>query len=246
MAILLVLLVAASCSDTSSPGIDNIPPVVQFSLLVWPQGAETDVPMSVTFYIDPRACSDNESSIDELQARWDFNLDDEWDTELGPVEPFVYRNPIDLPQGTWEVSCELKDSGGNVSIGTASLELPFWYPQSPDVILGGIRLSLHDAELDSIGVGETIWWHTLRQYWINGDDYVAHFNYFIDGVSIGQESYTPDYCPSHLFCTELNLLQGGIDTPGTYELRVEASLEGEFPESNLDNNSSTRIIRVYE
>ena len=244
IASICLITLVVSCGDPSETEQDQTPPVVQFELSVWKRSS--DIPMSVAFYIDPRKCSDDQSSSENLEARWDFNNDGIWDTELGPVETFICRTPPVLPEGTWEVKCELHDAGGNVSTGSESLEMPDWTPSSPDIIAGSIRLALNNSEIDSVRVGETLNWYTLRQNWVNEESMVVRYRYYINDEYIGDSSHEAQYCPSHLFCTEWYSISGGLNAPGNYQLRVEMSLEGEIEETDLENNTSTRLIYVYE
>jgi len=188
------------------------------------------------------------SSIGDLLARYDFNNDGIWDTDFGPVESFVCRHPIDLPSGSWAVICEMVDEAGNSTITTQSLDLPAWFPVSPDIMMGTISVVQHGKQgsPDPLILGEGFWVFTERQDWINEPGLEIEERLYIDNVLVDQHTRNPDYCPSHLVCSCLFIYGEGIETAGEHEIRVEASLIGEVEESRLDNNSGVLIVNVVE
>jgi hypothetical protein len=248
----LVFLISISfwvlaCSKTTNPELDETPPNIVLDLSVYTINANT--PHSISFFIMPRGSSDNFSSYKELQVRWDFENDGEWDTEFQDLVSIADFVPKTLPSDTWVVKCEMKDMAGNVSTHTESYQLPGWVATPPDVIAGEIRLLKRNSGSalgDTLNVGEDFYISLPRQDWLNEDDVVVTQRYFVDNQLVGEnfsEAVFPDPIGLRF---PINLEHEGIHTTGVHEIRVELEMSGDQTESNVENNSASRIVYVVD
>jgi uncharacterized protein (TIGR02145 family) len=64
---------------------------------------------STTFSFDASGCTDKEDSTSQLQVRWDFNGDGQWDTDWSTNKTINHQY---TSEGTFTVKLEVKDSGG--------------------------------------------------------------------------------------------------------------------------------------
>ncbi len=246
LAFTLALFLIA-CSDTTKPDLDTTSPVVEFELAVWQSG--TSCPMSVAFYIDPRGCTDNESSLGDLEARWDFDNNGEWDTEFGTLEPFVCRHMPKLPTTNWVVSGEVKDKAGNFSSAVESLEMPSWVSVPTDIIAGELSIYTRESyrdHVDTVSTGGAFDVWLLVQDWTNETDFSVVHKYYVDDKFVGECFREPFYCPSYLACGSRFEVSAGILESGEHEIRVELDIVGDLIETNLENNSATRTITVVD
>jgi len=242
---LILALVITSCSDSNQPELDTTPPEADFELAVW--NACSYCPMSVSFYINSGGCMDNETSQEMLQARWDYDNNGEWDTELVPLESFVCRRLPSLPIGTWDVRGEIVDQAGNASISTASIELPDWVSVPPDIVAGEIWINSNDpctTPADTVKAGEPVFILALKQDWVNDSELSVFTRLFLDDVLIEESVGGPSVCPYWLVCHPPFDIPEGVSDLGRHEFRVEVGIVGEVEETNYENNTSTRVFYV--
>ena len=98
----------------------NIPPVASFTVSQ-PGGG---LPGS-NFEFDASDCSDEEDSATDLQVRWDFDGDNNWDISwsTNKLQTFKYNNV-----GTYTVKMEVKDSFDDTAITTCELIVSLFNP----------------------------------------------------------------------------------------------------------------------
>lgn len=67
--------------------------------------------MATIFEFDASGCTDNETSTNQLQVRWDFENDGTWDTNYSTTKTASHQYP---QAGTYTILLEVKDAGGLV------------------------------------------------------------------------------------------------------------------------------------
>jgi len=113
----LICLLGFAANCTTDP--ENNPPVASF--VVNPEFGFIDT----EFRFDASECSDPEEDVRNLQVRWDWESDGEWDTLWGNSK---LRSHCFEQAGTYMVTLEVRDSWGE----TDSIDLEvqvYWYPE---------------------------------------------------------------------------------------------------------------------
>jgi len=243
----LFTLLILACSKTTEPEQDVTPPSVNVQLSVYP--VNSFIPYSFSFYATPRGSSDNHSSFDDLQIRWDFENDGEWDTEFQDMVSISDFVPSVLPVTTWFVKCELKDLAGNSTVHTEPYLLPEWLPTPPDILAGEIRLFNMNSRTtfgDTLQVGEEFYIALPRQDWLNEEGLHVTLRYYIDDQFLGENSTSTYYPNPNGGQLPPGFAYEGFQTLGVHEIRVELELSGDPIESNVENNSASRVVFIVE
>jgi len=150
--IILVILVIVGCKKS------NNEPVAVFTY--YPSNGNA----STNFEFDASGSHDEEDAIDDLQFRWDWEDDDEWDTDFSndPVEYHIFNE-----EGIYSVRLEVRDKDGlsgflsrniNVSETNSPPEEPFG-PKPVDLISGTdtwLNLEWHCTDIDGDSISYDI------------------------------------------------------------------------------------------
>lgn len=245
-AVLISVIPLLGCSESTEPQQDLTPPNIEINLGIYPDSADF-CSHAAFYYIDPRGSSDNTSSSDELRARWDFENDGIWDTEFAEVESILDFLPRPLLASSWQVKCEMQDMDGNSTVKIDSMQLPEWLPIPPDIVAGEVRVHAQNSYLSSVDTfyaGESFVIYLGRRDWINESGVQISQRYYIDDHFIGENTGQTNY-PNPGFCSASGYaVSGGISTPGTHEIRVEAKPSEGVVETNGKNNSATCVVYV--
>ena len=92
----------------------NTPPTAAFT--VSPSSGTTET----TFRFDASGCSDAEDSSSDLQVRWDWQSDGEWDTDYSQTK--VMSHEYDTP-GSKTITLQVQDRGGLTGTSTRQIEV---------------------------------------------------------------------------------------------------------------------------
>ncbi len=137
----LLLLLIFGCKKEEP----NTPPVALFTIS--PDNGDTDT----EFIFDASGCSDKEDLSEDLQIRWDWEDDGEWDTEFS-VEKTI--NHQFSKAGNFTVSLEVKDRDGLTTITSKNIEVSNDIGKNPDGYFTDPRDSI---EYGYINIGDQIW-----------------------------------------------------------------------------------------
>jgi len=107
--ILVSYLAIYSCSSDPSSSDNNTPPIANFT--VNPDSGN----IFTIFKFDPRGSYDLEDSTTELNMKWDWENDGQWDTDYEPLNIITHQFPT---PGNIHVSLEIIDSEGEMDIAT--------------------------------------------------------------------------------------------------------------------------------
>lgn len=242
------LLLAASvalvsCNNTFQPVRDTTPPVADLRLSLW--NAEELCPFIAIFAVNPVGSTDDRTDYSFLEVRWDFDDDGIWDSEFGPLDMETW-DPEILPVGTWTARCEVRDLGGNTDQATASMTLPEWLPEPPDIASGQMLLSQTGRGYapDTLTAGLDFTVIAFRQDWVIPAAQHMMTAFYIDGVLVNETPALTDM-PSRGMCPRYRMpVVGGIATPGPHELQVVVDAHHEITETDEGNNTTTLQVVV--
>lgn len=243
---LVFVIFVSACSQSTEPNRDETPPDLDFFLGIYPV-ENPFCPPAASYYINPRASSDNISADDDLIVRWDYESDGIWDTGFQEVDSILDYLPHPIPAAAWVVTGELKDAAGNSTIETVTLQLPTWMPRAPDIVAGEVRVTTREnnfTSVDTLQAGEEFTISLGRRDWVNEPQADVTQKYYIDGVFI-TEGTGPTRYPSPNSCSFGGYrISGGLQELGPHEIHIEAELNQGIIETNLNNNSATRTVFV--
>jgi len=105
---------AATRNVTVEEETNNTPPTAMFT--VNPEEGTTET----EFYFDASGCSDTEDSTDELEVRWDWENDGNWDTgwSTDKTETRQYNS-----EGNYTIKLEVRDTQGIIGYTTKDVEV---------------------------------------------------------------------------------------------------------------------------
>jgi len=103
---------AATRNVTVEEETSNTPPTASFT--VNPEEGTTET----EFYFDASGCSDNEDSTDDLEVRWDWENDGNWDTgwSTDKTETHQYNS-----EGNFTIKLEVRDKEGLTDYTTRNI-----------------------------------------------------------------------------------------------------------------------------
>jgi hypothetical protein len=240
---LLACLLLVSCNNTFQPVRDVTPPVADLRLSLW--NAEELCPFVAIFSVNPVGSTDDRTDYNLLEVRWDFDDDGIWDSEFGPLDMEAW-DPGILPVGIWTARCEVRDLGGNTDQATASMTLPEWLPEPPDIASGEMLLSQagRGSAPDTLTAGLDFTVNAFRQDWVIPAAQHMITALYIDGVLV-HETAALSVMPSRGMCPRyVRKVVGGIATPGLHELQVVVDAHHEITETDEGNNTTTRQVVI--
>lgn len=244
-----VVALAASCSSSTDPQRDQVPPVADVSLSVVPSSAsQTACPAIGVFRMNPMGSSDDVTPRDKLLVRWDFESDGVWDTDFEQLAVRLAQ-PRPLPVDQWTVRCEVKDQAGNARILERAIELPEWLPVPDDVIAGAVIVYAQDdpfTAVDTLRVAQPFGVGVWHREWMSTSGLPLTVAIYIDGTlarSMGASTSYPD--ADRCWGAGVSI-GGGITEAGLHEVRVVLDADGSIAESNEDNNTAVTSIVVVE
>jgi hypothetical protein len=110
-------------------------------------------PYSLDFILDPACSSDESTPTNDLEVRWDYDGDQQWDTSFGPLERNDDFRP-DPSASVWRARCQVRDREGHVAEHLDSLAIVPYYPTAPDIIAGHILFEVNSRARDTVRVNE--------------------------------------------------------------------------------------------
>jgi hypothetical protein len=244
-----VVALAASCSSSTDPQRDQVPPVADVSVSVVPSSAsQTACPAIGVFRMNPMGSRDDVTPRDELLVRWDFENDGVWDTDFEQLSVRLAQ-PRPLPVDQWTVRCEVKDQAGNARVLERTLELPEWLPVPDDVIAGTATVYALASPLtvaDTLRVGQPYGVSIGHREWMSTSGLPLTVAVYIDGT-LARSTVTTTSYPNAQCCRGAGVaISGGITEAGLHEVRVVLDADGSIAESNEDNNTAVTSIVVVE
>lgn len=203
-------------------------------------------PYDLEFVLDPSCSSDQETPTNDLEIRWDFENDGNWDTDFASLRPYSYYKP-DPAITEWTARLQVRDLDGQVATGTNSIPIgPF--PTEPDLIAGkicietGIGGGFNPDCADTVGAGQEF--SLLMYSSCFGDFSEAFFRNIvtIDGEVFAEESVS---CSGGLFgCSGGGRSGYSIENPGTYVLVLVVDSDDIYTETDETNNTLSMTLTV--
>ena len=105
-------LIAFGCGDDGPTDPANTAPTASFTASPSSGGTSTE------FQFDASGSSDDQDAIDVLQARWDWEDDNTWDTEWSKTKTAIHQYDT---TGTMTIRLKVKDTGGLTATTTSSV-----------------------------------------------------------------------------------------------------------------------------
>jgi hypothetical protein len=126
-------------------------PTACFTMRVSPR---QDAPCSylLDFILDPTCSSDDSTLTNDLEVRWDYDGDQQWDTSFGPLDRNDDFRP-DPSASVWRARCQVRDREGHIAEHLDSLAIGP-YPTAPDIIAGHILFEVDMIARDTVRANE--------------------------------------------------------------------------------------------
>jgi|GEM_PF-6085607 len=193
------------------------------------------------FTLDGSCTTDNFDDIDQIEVRWDFDNDGQFDTGYNTSKVIDFYPPSDNLNNIM-VSMESRDRSGNSSTVTKLLEFT-GLPKAPDLIAGKITISISGNEVDTVRINQvfSLFYCTycignFLEPWFT--TYVFLNGEYIFGSNVGcSEGYTGYLGSGRRY---------QIDIPGEYEFSIYLDVHNVYEETDESNNQSKKTLIVVE
>ena len=241
-ALLLPALLLGACSEDAPVTPKASPPEVCFRMSI-DTVINSRCRYEYTFQLNPLCTTDAETAVDDLELRWDFDNDGEWDTDFGPIAPTFQASP-DPSLDAWEVRAEVRDGDGETTIAIESFPL-ISFPKGPDMIAGDICIRSNpsiDQCRSTVTSGEEFEIWAFSTCFGDFSETEQRFVVWLDGRIIGQATGS---CSGDLYgCNGIRLGLGRLWTPGEYQLVLDVDYDDAIEEFNEVNNTSLMTLTV--
>lgn len=255
----LISLVIPGCADLTLPESPTPPPppedfeapIVDFRQFILP-GYSYCAHM-VRFGVNASPSTDNLAEPSELEARFDFEDDGEWDTDWRRLELVEYY-PDALPDSLWTTRCQVRDPAGNVSeaVQTFDIRSSLLIPEYPDIVGGPFRVNRPEKDLFyrfapgiiSVDPGEMVNYDFYVGDWVTNDETEYKLELYLGPDLLWEQWRNPSVQIGWCFYFQ------GVDTaltvPGEHLMRLVVDAENDFAEAQEGNNVAELVIRVLD
>ena len=205
------------------------------------------------FAANPLGCRDDRTPRRDLQVRWDWEADGEWDSGFIPLEYMMgfVPSPLPSPGALWTVRCEVRDEAGHVVAAAASARLPAPWFTAPDLVARRANVDTLFAYAGTDTVRSGCVYHVMANHlrWTaEGTGGDMAIDVYVDGVRVQRtrQALAPNLstftdCEGNAQYVDCRLVAGD---PGLHTITVVVDAEDGFAETDETNNTHTRTFVV--
>ena len=207
----------------------------------------------VRFGVNASPSTDNLADADDLEARFDFDDDGDWDTDWWRLELVEYY-PDTLPDSLWTTRCQVRDPSGNISeaVQTMDIRSSVHVPDYPDIRGGPFRVYRPEKEIFvrfatgvlSVDPGEMVYYEYYIGDWVTEDDQDYKIELYLGNELIRERWRTPS-APIG-WCFRYGAVDTALTVPGDHLLRLVMDGENDISEVQEGNNVAELVIRVLD
>jgi hypothetical protein len=219
---------------------NNRPPVACFDIYATKFAT---CPFVLEFVLDPSCTTDDKTKLEDLEIRWDYDNDGNWDTSLGPLTTIDYWRPDPVLEPVWVVRCIVYDGAGKSATHTDSLA---WtpIPQFPDLAAGSLSVTLSgtNTAADTILVGQQVDIMIFESCW--GDFSITNYrtDFYKDSELLFQSDRT---CAGEWHeCHGFGKAWIVFNEPGDYLISATLDARDDYLEADETNNNATTPLTV--